>query len=73
MPIYEYACATCHHRFEILQRLGETGDGLTCPTCGHEPVTKQFSTFAGVSGAKGASADAGCGETNCCRTTGSYG
>jgi len=76
MPIYEYTCTACPHRFEILQRLGETGDGLTCPQCGHAHVSKQFSTFAGVAGGAGAgaaSADAGCGETNCCRTAGSFG
>jgi len=75
MPIYEYACTECHHRFEILQRLGESGDALTCPKCGHGRVTKQFSTFAGVAaGAKGAAAaDAGCGQSNCCRTTSAFG
>lgn len=76
MPIYEYTCAECHHRFEILQRLGESGDGLSCPQCGHGSVSKQFSTFAGVAaGAKSAAAaaDAGCGQTNCCRTTSAFG
>ncbi len=70
MPIYEYRCAACHHRFEVLQRLGEGGDGLVCPRCGHAEVAKQFSTFAGVAAGKSsAAADAGCGESNCCRST----
>lgn len=73
MPIYEYACTACHHRFEILQRLGENGEGLECPKCGHQRVAKQFSTFAGVAGDKAASADPGCGQASCCRTAGSFG
>ena len=46
MPLYEYRCADCGKRFEILQRLGETGEGLICPSCGHSKLAKQFSTFA---------------------------
>jgi putative FmdB family regulatory protein len=67
MPIYEYACPDCSHRFEILQRLGEGGGDLDCPQCGHRGVDKRFSTFAGhTSGAPTALADAGCGKANCC-------
>lgn len=62
MPIYEYSCAQCGHRFEILQRLGEGADGLTCPKCDASSVEKQFSTFASSSDGKTASAPAGaCG------------
>ena len=25
MPLYEYRCASCDHRFEVLQRLGDDG------------------------------------------------
>ena len=66
MPIYEYKCRACGHRFEILQRLGEGGDGLCCPACGAQPVEKVFSTFA-ASGGEGARAEAaaGCGAPGC--------
>lgn len=50
MPLYEYRCEECDHRFEILQRMGEDGTGLDCPSCGFERVTKQFSTFAAAGG-----------------------
>jgi putative FmdB family regulatory protein len=30
MPIYEYACRNCAHKFE---RLVRTGDTPACPTC----------------------------------------
>ncbi len=62
MPLYEYACAECTHRFEILQKVGEGADGLTCPKCAASSVEKQFSTFASGSEGKTASASAGsCG------------
>src|SRR3954469_638087 len=34
MPIYEYRCQDCGNRFERLQRLGQGGEGLSCPECG---------------------------------------
>lgn len=62
MPLYEYTCTDCGHRFEILQRLGEGSDGLTCPKCGAAEVEKQFSTFASSSDGKSAGAVSGaCG------------
>ena len=62
MPLYEYACTDCGHRFEILQRLGEDAAGLKCPRCEAENLEKQFSTFASSSDGKSASVPAGaCG------------
>ena len=62
MPLYEYACAECGHRFEILQRLGDGSDGLDCPVCGAERLEKQCSTFASGSDGKLSAASAGgCG------------
>ena len=46
MPLYEYTCRECGRRFEVLQRVGSDGTGVTCPGCGTGHVTKQFSTFA---------------------------
>ena len=60
MPLYEYACTECGHRFEILQRLGEDGDGLECSHCGAARLEKQFSTFASTSDGKSAPAGS-CG------------
>lgn len=62
MPLYEYACADCGHRFEVLQRIGEGAEGLVCPKCKAEQLEKQFSTFASGSEGKAASAGArACG------------
>ncbi len=35
MPIYEYKCSACGHRFEKLQSFSE-GPVRTCPQCGGE-------------------------------------
>jgi putative FmdB family regulatory protein len=68
MPIYEYRCQDCGNRFEILQRLGQGAEGVSCPECGEERVEKQYSTFAsgtasntGDSGRSDAAPLRGCG------------
>ncbi len=62
MPLYEYRCASCNHRFEVLQRLGADAQGLVCPECGHGEVAKQFSTFASaVSGGSKTACAPACG------------
>jgi len=62
MPIYEYRCAACDHRFEIIQRLGEGPEGLSCPGCGTPRLEKIFSTFAAAAtqGSMAEPASAGC-------------
>lgn len=59
MPLYEYRCESCGHRFEVLQRMGEGADGLTCPRCGAGEPAKQLSTFA-AAGGDGIGAGGGC-------------
>ena len=42
MPIYEYACNTCGHRLEAMQKMSEAP--LTdCPQCGKSALTKLIS------------------------------
>ncbi|MBD3307640.1 zinc ribbon domain-containing protein [candidate division KSB3 bacterium] len=55
MPIYEYKCPVCDHRFSLLQRIGEGNEHLTCERCGAPKPVKQFSTFASTSNASGGS------------------
>jgi putative FmdB family regulatory protein len=64
MPLYEYRCRECGHRFEILQRLGQGADGLECPHCGAPGVEKQYSTFA-ASTSGGSSRESACGAGGC--------
>ena len=62
MPIFEYVCKECNHRFELLVR----GDVVpACPACKGTGLDKQFSAF-GV-GATGewpvtSSSGGGCGS-----------
>jgi len=45
MPIYEYTCGTCGHRFEHLaRRRSETPPA--CPECGAKKVVKELSVFS---------------------------
>ena len=46
MPLYEYHCPTCGHKFEKLQSMNATG--ADCPQC-EQPAKKAISVFAAVS------------------------
>ncbi len=41
MPIYDYICRACRHRFEAFHGLNETGPHQ-CPVCGQGPVKRVF-------------------------------
>ena len=49
MPIYEYICEKCHHKFEVLIRGKEKP---ACPKCQGRKLNKLFSTFAAMSSHK---------------------
>jgi putative FmdB family regulatory protein len=41
MPTYDYACAACGHRFEVVHGVHDHGPAA-CPNCGGGPVRKAF-------------------------------
>lgn len=45
MPLYEYECAACGHRFELIQRFSDP-PAETCTACGSGPVHKLLSAPA---------------------------
>ena len=46
MPIYDYLCAACDHRADILHGINDPGP-LFCPSCGAEgTMRKQFAVPA---------------------------
>jgi putative FmdB family regulatory protein len=47
MPLFEYTCRGCGHRFEFLTREGKTP---ACPSCQGVELEKQLSVFAVSSG-----------------------
>ena len=48
MPLYEYHCPTCSHKFEKLQLMSATG--ADCPNC-EQPAKRAISIFARVGNA----------------------
>jgi putative FmdB family regulatory protein len=46
MPLYEYHCPTCNHKFDKLQSMNSTG--ADCPHC-EQPARRAISVFAAVS------------------------
>ena len=66
MPIFEYLCAECGHKFEAIV-LG--GQSVECPKCHTARLEQQLSTFSAHS--NGATpAASGCGQTTCCMNNG---
>lgn len=55
MPLYEYACKTCAHQFELLVRTSEVP---ACPACHGTALERKFSVFAAHTGAAPARAAA---------------
>jgi len=45
MPLYEYECESCHHRFERIQKYSDPPVDV-CPVCGKGPVRKLVSSPA---------------------------
>jgi putative FmdB family regulatory protein len=45
MPIYEYQCAKCGERFEIVSSLSERDEKAVCPACGGREVSQVFGGF----------------------------
>ncbi|MBK9119318.1 MAG: zinc ribbon domain-containing protein [Phycisphaerales bacterium] len=46
MPIYEFECPACQHRFEELLRSPSAAADVRCPSCGARKVQRQPSVFA---------------------------
>jgi putative FmdB family regulatory protein len=60
MPLFEYTCAQCGHRFEKLILSAKRAKELRCPACNSREVDKNISMFGSRS--KGA---AGTSAANC--------
>ena len=61
MPLYEYECKKCRHRFEAL--VASSKAAVKCPKCGSEGLDKQFSTFSASAG--GSTLDLPCAGGSC--------
>jgi putative FmdB family regulatory protein len=60
MPLYEYQCRSCTHRFEELVR---ASDGAPpCPSCQGTDLEKLLSAFAVSTGTPAPAMAGGCGS-----------
>jgi putative FmdB family regulatory protein len=66
MPIFEYLCAGCGHKFEAIIFGDQKAE---CPQCHAAEVQQQLSTFSAHSHSNAASASA-CGQSTCCMNNG---
>lgn len=48
MPIYEYKCHNCNHRFDLFESMGTTNENLICPECGAPKPERLFSMFGAL-------------------------
>jgi putative FmdB family regulatory protein len=49
MPIYEYECRKCNEKFEVIQKAGDTNEGLNCPKCQADKPERVLSAFCSTS------------------------
>ncbi|HEX5605861.1 MAG TPA: zinc ribbon domain-containing protein [Candidatus Binatia bacterium] len=57
MPIFEYACRRCQHRFETI--VLSTNERINCPKCASVSVEKQLSVFSSPGATKEAAPSSG--------------
>jgi putative FmdB family regulatory protein len=64
MPVYEFKCDDCGHRFDIVATLAEKDAGLspTCPRCSGKRVRQLFGRFTVLAGSKTESDDFDAGD-----------
>jgi putative FmdB family regulatory protein len=54
VPVYEYQCSDCGHKFDVVATLAEKEAGLKpkCPKCGRLRANQVFSRFTLLTGSK---------------------
>jgi putative FmdB family regulatory protein len=62
MPIYEYICKACEHRFEKLVKSMSSAENPPCPQCGAKQTARALSAFAVTSQSKSADSSPMCGR-----------
>ncbi len=46
MPVYEYQCNACDHKFELLQSVNARPEDTSCPQCNEVNAQRLMSAFA---------------------------
>lgn len=48
MPVYEYKCRECGHKFELRRSLTDSHNApVKCPRCGKSETERVYSPFSG--------------------------
>ena len=68
MPMYEYLCHECGHRFDELRRMAERLEAPPCPACGSKATELAISAAAvfGGGGSGGGGAPSNRGSSGNC-------
>ena len=48
MALYEYRCAECEERFDLMRPMSAADDPAPCPECGSEGSRRMISNFASL-------------------------
>ena len=64
MPIYEYVCKLCGHRFDALRTIKDSDKEIACKNCDSKTPKRTISTFFAVSGGRSITSSGGCGNCN---------
>ncbi len=71
MPLYEYVCSQCGHKFELILPISKSNEEAQCPFCQHEAerVLSAFASFSkdssGLTTPVGGSSCASCSAASC--------
>lgn len=77
MPIYEYVCNKCQHKFELMRPISMSGEPADCPSCKSTAkrimsrfmciTTNEYGDPERLSGAgpSGPTGCAGCSSSSC--------
>lgn len=63
MPLYEYICLDCKHRFDELRPMNDADKSIPCSECHSEHTSRRISVFNAQSGGRvvaGNAASSGC-------------
>ena len=53
MPMYDYRCKKCQHRFELMRRLAARDEAAPCPQCKSRATARvQINRIATIRGAR---------------------
>ena len=69
MPLFEFVCTDCNEPFEELVRSASAVDGVKCPACGSQEISKKLSTFASKGSAAGSLSFGGSSAASCSTST----